>query len=132
MCVEELSLRVSAALRHIKTNIRFHFSRQISYFTHSTNKYPQLDSSLSGKKHLYGTQRAVIYTARHDLKTTTASTHRRIATARLLADEGMSVSPNGFCLFVSAPGLIGEDLGMINLFPHMARTLFSSSPAALN
>lgn len=52
------------------------------------------------------------------LKTIISVKHRHIATARLLEDEGMSVSHNSFCRTVSALGLAGEDLRMINLFPH--------------
>lgn len=74
--------------------------------------------------------RAVIYS---QVRLKNHFTHRHTATARLLAEQGMSVSPNGFCLIVSAPGLIGGDLRMINLFPHwlgMAWTL--RRPPALN
>lgn len=52
------------------------------------------------------------------LKTIISVKHRHTATARPLEDQGMSVSHNSFCHTVSALGLAGEDLRMMNLFPH--------------
>lgn len=52
------------------------------------------------------------------LKTTSTFTLRRIATAKLLADGGMPVSTNAFCLIESAQGPIGDGSRMINPFPN--------------